>query len=143
MKYAISEILELANEAWGKKRKIAALHEHSGPQLKVILDYCYNPNIKWLVDPDMKYDPCDDNLNSLRTRLFTEAASLNRFVNIGPYPTLNQKKRDLLFQTVLETIHPKDAELLQFIVKNRALPYNKLNKETIAEAFPILSQNWG
>lgn len=133
----------MASAEWGKKKKIAKLHEFSCTQLKTILDFTFNSRIKWLLpNTDFKYTPCDDSETTMRTRLYTECSKLSRFLNIGEYPNLKEGKRHQLFITLLETIHPKDAELLIHIVKNRELPGGKLTKEVVAEAFPHLSKNW-
>lgn len=144
MKKTIYEILFDISEQRGNKKKISKLHENSGPYLKTILSYTYDPNVKWMVTPNVKYIPCDDSQSSMISRLYGEIASgrLATYVNIGPYPNLDQRKRDNLWLTLLENIHPDDAILLTHIVNNRELPFPKLSKKLIAEAFPILSKNW-
>lgn len=144
MKKTIYEILFEISEQRGNKKKISKLHENSSKILKTVLSYTYDPNIKWLVTPGIKYKPCDDSVSSMISRLQGEIASgrIATYVNTGPYPNLDQKKRDNLWQTLLENIHPDDATLLAFISEHRELPFPKLNKKIVAEAFPLLSRGW-
>lgn len=142
MKYSIAEMLEIVEKQWGPAKKASKLQAFSSPQLKTFLDYTYNENITWLL-PEGKpnYTPNNGDLANLRTKLFQEMDKLKYYLNIGPYPNLNAIKRQELFKTTLEVLHPKDAELLLYIKDNRKLPY-KIPKEVIAEAFPIFTKNW-
>jgi hypothetical protein len=55
----------------------------------------------------------------------------------GGNPNLNQIKRESLFISVLENVHPEDAKLL-LSMKEKKLPYSGLNSKLILKAFPGL-----
>lgn len=139
MKRTLFEEFEEISKKRSRKDKIAGLQrlaKQNDPVL-IFLHLTYDPKVTWLVSEEApKYKPCDDNESSMFHRLRAEMRKLNRFTSPGPYPGLDQKKRDELFQTVLETIHPQDAELLLFVKEHRELPFTNLKKEIIEEAFP-------
>jgi hypothetical protein len=143
MRYALYELIQQINDIWGTPGKVQKLHEIDCPQLRTLFDLCFNPNIKWLINPKQEYKPLDESESTMRTRLYTEARKLGTFVSSGPYPGLKEEKRNTLWQTLLETIHPKDAELMLHIARWRSLPGGKVNKKVLAEAFPTLAKNWG
>lgn len=135
-------ILDNVNNQKNKKLRIAALHKHSSKHLKALFDFSFNPNIKWLLPEGVPpYEPCDDDEKTLYVRLYQELPKLQVFLNIGPYPNLQKSRREMLFISVLESIHPNDA-LLLCGVKDGILPYEHINAALVAEAFPIFTQTW-
>ena len=50
---------------------------------------------------------------------------------------MNQVKRESLFISLLETIHPKDAELF-LEAKDKNLKYKGITKKLVMDAFPNL-----
>jgi len=142
MKYALSEILDETNTLWGTPKKVNYLRENRSVQLLDLLDFTFNPRIKWLVSYDIEYNESVDSHFRLRTRLYTEMRKMMNFTNLGPYSHLKQEKLDSLFRTVLETIYPEDAKMLQHIVKFRELPQSKVTQKIIIEAFPEFGDHW-
>jgi len=145
MKKTLFEEFETISKIRSRKEKISAFQrmKKENEHILLFLHLVFNSQLEWVVNPKElpKYKPCDDNESSMYHRLRAETRKLPRFIKTGPYPNLAQKKRDELFQTVLETIHPQDAELLVFIVENRELPFTNLKKDLIQEAFP--KENFG
>lgn len=145
MKTNLYEDFEGVSKIRSRKEKIAALRaiQKTNPYAVMFLHYVFNPNIKWLITKGYPktFKECDDSQNSMFHRLKGEIRKLNRFLNIGPYPTLDQKKRDELYLTLLETIHPQDAKMMIYIVENRELPFSNIKIDIIQEAFP--KENFG
>lgn len=144
MKKTLFEEFEALSKIKSKKDKIAALQrmKKDNDVILMFLHFVFNSNIEWVVSKENpKYKPCDDNESSMYHRLKAEIRKLSRFVSTGPYPNLAQKKRDELFQTVLETIHPQDAEFLLYVKDNRELPFTNIKKDLVKEAFP--TENFG
>ena len=68
--------------------------------------------------------------------LYSEARKFYLFVKDG-HPGLTNLKRESLFITMLESVDPKDAELL-IGMKDKKLPYKGINVAIVTEAFPGL-----
>lgn len=134
MRKSIAEILEEASKL-SNKEKIEFLQKNNSTTLLTILRYTFDPNIKWLLPkgkPPYKPSPYLDN----EGMLFQEVRRLYLFVE-GGNPNLTQFKRESLFINLLESIAPKDAELLCH-VKDGSLPYKGINKALVQKAFPGL-----
>jgi len=128
----ISEILEQASKLKTKQEKIAYLRANYTKQLHFILEHAFNPNIKFLLPkgkPPFTAMPTGEG----QGMLYTEARKLYLFVE-GGHPTLTQLRRETLFIQLLESIDPKDADLL-IHVKDKKLPYKNITAALIKEAF--------
>jgi hypothetical protein len=68
--------------------------------------------------------------------LYTEARRLYLFLK-GGNPNLTSFRRETLYITLLETVHPDDAKLL-LAIKEKKLPYKGLTLNFIKEALPGL-----
>jgi len=135
MRKGIAEILAEAGNLATNKEKIEHLQRNNSPTLLTILKYTFDPKIKWALPkgkPPYKPSPYLDN----EGMLFQEARRLYLFVE-GGNPNLTNLKRESLFIGLLESLAPKDAELLCHI-KDRELPYKGINKALIKKAFPGL-----
>lgn len=126
-----------------KADKIKVIHSHSSPQLKEFLGLVFDTRIKWLV-PEGKppYKEPEEDVNHLKVRLRQELRLLQHFVSTGPYKDLKQVKRESMFISLLQTIHPKDVELIIYAKDHRKLPQKSVTKKLIAEAFPNLAKDW-
>ncbi len=140
MHVCLAEQLQDVNDIHGKKEKIKKLQDSNNPQLQIILDLVYNPNV-FINVLEYKYNPSRDSESSLVYRLRQEAPKLRNLTNVGPYPNLDIKKRTHVLITTLETIHPKDAVLLASVVK-KELPYPNIDKKLVIAAFPELEAKW-
>ena len=138
-------IFIILDEANGKKRRadrVKVLQENSSKELKTILDYTFNDNVKWLLPEGVPpFKASIENDNVLFARLYQEIRRLPIFLNIGNYPNLTQIKRENLFISMLESLHPKDAEIL-CSMKDKTLPQKNIDKNIIIEAFPIFTSYW-
>lgn len=132
MKLMLSEILEKAAEFKSKPAKIKFLKQHDSPALRQLLQYTYDPNIKWLLpEGPAPYTPANDSVEA-QGMLYTNLRRLYLFIE-GGNPNLSSARRELLFIQLLESVDPKDAELL-VAVKDKKLPYKGLNEKIIKDA---------
>lgn len=132
MKPMISEILELVEAQPTKKQKLYALQVHDNPALRQILKYVFDPSIKFLLpDSDPPFKPIES--AEAQGRLYSEARKLYLFVE-GGNPNLTAFKREMLFIQLLESVDPKEAQLILH-VKRKKLPYKSITKKLVKEAF--------
>jgi hypothetical protein len=133
--------LKYIDDGKDKAERIARLHELSCIDLKMFLDYCFNPNIKWLVKDNPSYTPSNDEPSSLYYNLVRQLKRMQVFLNFGPYPNMEEKRRLFLFVQFLESLDPKDAELV-IDVKAGRMPFKNVTKALVQEAFPKFTKTW-
>jgi len=135
MRLSISEILINTSKLSKKEEKIAYLRNNYNPVLGQILKYTFEPQFVWELPPgDPPYKPSD--YPDSHGMLYTEARRLYLFLK-GGNPNLTQFRREILYITLLETVHPDDAKLL-LAIKEKKLPYKGLTINFIKEALPGL-----
>jgi hypothetical protein len=122
-----------------KERQVDFLKLYSSYALKAVLGYGMDPGVKWLLpDGDPPFRPLEVSTDQ-EGRFYTECKKLIYFVDSPEGREVKQLKREQLFIQVLESIDPRDAQLL-LRMKNRQI---KIMPEAIAEAFPNLWEAWG
>ena len=136
---AISLVTIFADVAKAKnkkeKKEVLLKHENNGA-LKEILKYTYDPNIKFLLPPgDPPYKSVVDETEN-PTYLYGLVRKLYLFVE-GGNPNLKSQRREYLFIELLESVHPKEAELL-LQMKDKKLKCNGLTYNLVKETFPKL-----
>ena len=130
---AISEILGLVKSAKTKQEKVEILRKYHSETLTYILELAFHPNVGWwLPEGAPPYKPSE--VLDTEGRLYHEARTLPMYLS-GNRPDLKKHQRENLFIGLLESIHPKDAELL-IAVKDKKV--EGLDVATINEAFPGL-----
>jgi len=142
-KETFDSIFTQVGKAKTKKEKIDILRANSGPVMKAILGYTYDPNVVWMLPEGVPpYKALDENSDAGVT-LQTEMKRFYLFVD-GPTDTqknMKQTRREELFIQTLESLRPEDAKVL-LGMKDRKLPYRGLTRKLVAEAFPNLATNW-
>ena len=136
---AISLVTILADVAKAKnkkeKKEVLLKHGNNGA-LKEILKYTYDPNIKFLLPPgDPPYKSVVDETEN-PTYLYGLVRKLYLFVE-GGNPNLKSQRREYLFIELLESVHPKEAEIL-LQMKDKKLKCNGLTYNLVKETFPKL-----
>jgi len=135
MRLSIAEILEKSQEFKTRKEKVAWLQANDTPALRTVIKYAWDDNIKFLLPKgSVPYTPMLTNEG--QGMLYHEARKLYLFVE-GGNPNLKQLRREQLFIQLLESIDPKDADLI-VNVKDKKLPYKGLDRNLIKEAFEDL-----
>ena len=136
---AISLVTIFADVAKAKnkkeKKEVLLKHGNNGA-LKEILKYTYDPNIKFLLPPgNPPYKSVVDETEN-PTYLYGLVRKLYLFVE-GGNPNLKSQRREYLFIELLESIHPKEAEIL-LQMKDKKLKCNGLTYNLVKETFPKL-----
>lgn len=134
MRQPISKILSELDNIKGTDNKVKHLRENDHVVIRQILQYMFDPKIKFLLPegtPPYKPFQFDE-----PGRLWAEARRLYLFVE-GGNPNLNQVRREQLWINLLEDVIPEDAELLSHI-KDKKSPYKSLTPKLVEKAFPGL-----
>ena len=135
MRKSISEILKLVSEQPNRQSKIQTLQSFYSPVLCQVLQYAFDPRIKWLLpqgDPPYK----ENVFPGQELNLYSEARRLYLFVE-GGNPNLTNIRREMLFIQFLEMLDPKDAKVI-LAAKDKKIPYKGITAKLVNEAFPGL-----
>lgn len=132
----LHEVMDLISKATTKQEKIDLLNKHNSLALKNILKGTFDDAIVWLV-PDTKppYTPAD--ISSVPSNLFKQFDQFKYYVKGGPGEKLTTIKRETMFIRMIESIHPKDAELVLMMIAKKP-PAKGLTKALVKEVFPGL-----
>lgn len=144
MRYALSEIVDMARRAGSEQDAARVLQKHDSAALRMLLRYAYDPRIQWLLpEGDPPYKPLhkDEHIGAEHL-LLKEVRTMYLFVSGGPdhNPNVSMRRREALFIDLLEHCLPADAELL-LRVKDRAIP--GLPSQVVRAAFPGLLPDAG
>jgi hypothetical protein len=119
MRKNIYEIFDEFNAAEKKQDKINVLAANWNPTLLLVLQLAYNPNIKWKVKdrPDAYKKP--DTLPGVSfSSLNSELRRLYMFQEGNPTAEkLTPKKREELLLILLESLEPREADVVVGILK--------------------------
>ena len=136
----VHEILEKANKAKSKKEKIAVLQEHNCLALRDILRGAYDDLIEFILpEGEPPYQEDDAPAGYSQSSLLQQTRKFRYFVKGGPGERVNPIRREKIFVEILESVHPKEAELV-ILMKNKNLGsvYKSITKKIAQEAFPNL-----
>ena len=118
----VFEILEAAGKARSKQEKIEILRKYESWALKDVLSSPpYEPNLP----------------ESTPSNLLRKNVDFQYIVKNGAGDTMPAFKREKLYIAILESIHPKDAEVVINMV-NKKKPANGVTLKVVQEAFPSL-----
>jgi hypothetical protein len=137
MRLGISEIFELVAKEPSKQGKIDLLRKHYTPSLAQFVRAALDPVFVWDLppgNPPYKQNPYPAQENNLqqelrRFYLFFKDGNTN----------LTSVRREALFIQLLESLSPKDAELV-LAAKDKKIPYKGLTVKLFNEAYPNLIQ---
>lgn len=137
----ISEILQLVQDAPGKDERIALIKKHNCLALRDVLKGGLDDSITWILPtgtpPYRKDDKSPVGLHP--STLHRQSPRLRYFITGGLGERLTPAKREKLFIEILESIDPRDAELL-IAMKDKQLKrlYPCLTKNLVKSVFPNL-----
>ena len=133
----VFEILEEFSKSKNKKSRLEVLSKYSDVQaLKDILRGTFDDSLEFLL-PEGKPPFTPNNERSVPSTLLRGHKMFGIFVNGGPGTDLPAYKRENKFIELLESIHPKDADLVLSMVEKKS-PIKFLTKKLVQEAFPDL-----
>lgn len=132
----VFEVIDMAANAKTKAEKIEILQKHQTQALKDVLLGTYDDYVEWnLPDGKPPYEPADE--NGIPSNLLKQTKKFNNIVKGGPGDKFPAFKREMIFIRLIESIHPKDAELLLKMVVKKQLGKG-ITKKLVEEAFPGL-----
>lgn len=133
----VFEILEKVENAKTKQEKISVLQSNDIMPLLDVLRGTFDESIQWnLPGGTPPYTP--NNPESSPTTLLKQHLKFKYFVKgLRESTSLNSIKRERMFIDILESIHPRDAEILVSMI-NKKSPVKSLTKQLVKEAFPKL-----
>ena len=117
-----------------KARKEILLENESKP-LKEILKYAFHPDIKFALPPGKppyKTIGSPDEYNP--TYLYPNIKKFYLYIE-GGHDGLTQLRREQLFVQMLESLHPKEAEVV-IQIKDKKLNYRGLTYKLVKTTFP-------
>jgi hypothetical protein len=130
---AISEIIENAGKLATPEEKAQYLRNYDNDTLRYILELAFYPGVKWeLPEGAPPYKPTS--YLDQEGRLYQESRTLSMYL-LGNNPELGKVKREMLFIGLLESLYPKDAQLL-IAVKDHKV--TGIDAEVVNLAFPGL-----
>ena len=132
----VFEILEATNKARSKDEKIEILRKYETWALKDVLRASFDKAVEFTVPAGAP--PYEPNLpESTPSNLLRKNTDFQYIVKGGTGDTLPAFKREKLYIGLLESIHPKDAEVVINMV-NKKKPANGVTEKVVKEAFPNL-----
>lgn len=136
-KLPISVIIETAAAFKKIEERAEFLRKHDSTALQTVLKYGLDPKIKWaLPEGAPPYKECQ--ALDIEGMLYSEARRLYLFVE-GGNQNLTKLKREMLFINMLESLHPKDAQIL-IAAKDKKLPKG-ITVKVVNLAFPRLIED--
>ena len=130
------EIFEEVEKAKTKEDKAAILKQYDTPAVKNVLVGTFDEAIEWnLPEGVPPYQPADE--RSTANSFTRQLDQLRYFVKGSKGDDLVKMKRESMFIRLLESIHPKDAELVLKMVAKKT-PAKGLTKALVKEVFPNL-----
>lgn len=136
----IYEVFEEVAKASTRKEKAEVLRKHNSLALRDVLKGAFDDTIEFILPPGSPpfaedkgpagHNPSTLNQLSKRFRYFAKG---------GPGERLQTPRRERMYIELLESIHPKDAEIVVWM-KDKKLEgkYKGLTKKLVQEAFPKL-----
>jgi hypothetical protein len=136
-KLQVFEILDKAVKAKNREERIKVLQENNIMPVLDILRGTFDETIRWNIpDGTPPYTPNEE--SSPPSTLLRQHLNFKYFVQgLRESNSLNKIKREKKFIDLLESVHPRDAELVISMI-NKKSPHRYITKKLVQEAFPSL-----
>ena len=135
----IYEVFDEFEEAKSKKDKLSVIEKNLSKTLVDVLEYTFHPAFQWKIKemPD-NYKTPDTPPGLSRCQLSTEIRKLYLFQEGHPSSAnLTDRKRNELFIQLIESLEPREAEVVIGIFKKNQ-GVKGLDYKFVKEAFPNL-----
>lgn len=134
--FMVYEIIEKVAAAQKREDKINILRQyHDNWALKDILRGTYDDKIQWnLPGGKPPFDPADEHTHP--SSLTQHNKKFMYFVKGLQGDQMTAVKREKIFLDIIETVHPKDAELMLGMINKKSI--KGVTKKIVEEAFPDL-----
>lgn len=131
------EILEQVSSSKSRKEKIETLKKNNSSALSDYLRCVFDDVIEFkLPEGKPPYNPCEE--QHVPSTWHRQNTKLEFLVKNSPKAeNLLNLKREIIFIGILESVHPKDAEILVDMI-NKKTNAKGLTKKLVQEAFPNL-----
>jgi|TARA_R110000782_G_scaffold28166_6_gene70869 hypothetical protein len=135
--WMVFEILDQVSKAKSRTDKIQILQKNNNNwAMKDILRGTFDDLVKWnLPTGKVPYEPAD--VRSVPSNLTTHNRKFAYFLPNTSGAKMPAVKREKMFLDILETVHPRDADLLVGMI-NKDMPIKGITKKLVKEAFPDL-----
>lgn len=140
----IHEILELVSAEKDKSKKIQILRKHSSPSLRTILQYALDPKVTFYTKKWPKFVLEDRiqhlSFNSLHyeyKRLYIFLSENLEKIISGKSGIKPERKTQILLE-MIDNLHPKESQVLLWILSKQFTKYTEITKTLAEEAFPDL-----
>jgi len=133
------EIFEEFEEAKTRQEKIDVLKKHSDHWFVTFLNYAFNPDITFDFNTIPKYKPSVEPEGLNWSTLHLELRKLYLFMPSSPKykGKLPERKHTNLLLEILESVHAKEAKLLEQVFQKK-MKVKGLTDKIVKEAFPDL-----
>jgi len=146
MSLYVYEVLEKAAEAKTKEEKVEILQKNNSLALRSILRGGMDDTIQFILPEGMPpYDvELAERSGFTRGAIQSQCKRFKFFIKGGEGERLNTIRRETMFINMLESVHPKEAELLvmmkdkKLIKKTGTAHYKGVTKKLVQDAFPNL-----
>ena len=132
----IFEVIDLVSKAKTQKEKVDLLRKYESWALKDVLRGAYDDVVQWSLPPGAPpYEPAAE--NSVPSTMHNQHKKFKYFVKGLAADQINPIKREKMFIDMLESIHPRDAEIL-ILMKDKQNLAKTVTRKLVEEAFPNL-----
>lgn len=131
----ISAILEDISKTKSRTDKVMKLRQQGNNNaLKAVLQAAFDERIVFeLPEGEPPYKKSEDMIDNTGG-LYQEFRKFYIFTKNKRSANIKQMKREMVFIQVLESVHPKDAELV-IAMKDKKIPYKGITKKLVQEAY--------
>lgn len=133
----VFEVFERTLQQPNTEAKVACLQQlGNNYAVRTILQGCFHPAVQFNI-PNGAPPYSQQDGTQVETRLHYFAKKLDYFVVGSQRVVKNDTKRQLMFIEMLESVHPKDAEIL-INMKDKKPPVKGITENLVRKAFPDL-----
>ncbi len=136
MRLLVYEVLDKVAKAKTKDEKVTILQENDTGALRDVIRGTFDDHIVWLLPTGSPPPYTPNKPESAPTNFIRECVKLAYFVKGGKGPDLHPLRRETMFIQLLESIHPRDAEVVLDMINKKAP--KGLTRAVAKEAFPSL-----
>jgi len=130
----VYEVLEQFEKAKDRKAKVQVLKQNDTLALKSILAGAMDPKVEFLVPKGpVPYTASEE--HNAPSNLLNKYKDFRYVVKGGIGEKVPSYKRESIFLGILESVHPRDAELVVKMI-NKEKPCEGMTLKIIQEAFP-------
>tara|TARA_R110000796_G_scaffold59849_3_gene138197 strand:+ start:5713 stop:6135 length:423 start_codon:yes stop_codon:yes gene_type:complete len=133
----VSEVLAECNRKKSKEERQAFLKQHDSQPLRDILRIAFDDDVVSLLPEGSPPYQADDAPDGYEKSSLHKEYKKFKFFFKGGAPGTTIAKRESIFINLLETVNPKEAELL-IAAKDKAFTYRSITKKLVQDTFPDL-----